>query len=189
VRRKPYSVVLLDEVEKAHPEVFNILLQVLDDGRLTDSQGRVIDFKNVIIILTSNIGSSIIMEADDVEAADVQEKIEAVMLQKFRPEFLNRVDARICFKKLSFEDVKKIAEIQLSALVKRMATQNIALTFTQKVKDFICEAGYDPAFGARPLRRAIQNHLVDPLASKLLEMSEVTQITVDLDDANKIVLS
>lgn len=189
VRRKPYSVVLFDEIEKAHPDVFNILLQVLDDGRLTDSQGRVIDFKNVIIILTSNIGSSIIMETDDVEADDVQEKIEAIMLQKFRPEFLNRVDARICFKKLSFDDVKKIAEIQLSALVKRMDAQNIALTFTQKVKDFICEAGYDPAFGARPLRRAIQNHLVDPLASKLLEMSEVTQITVDLNDANEIILS
>jgi ATP-dependent Clp protease ATP-binding subunit ClpB len=167
VRRKPYSVVLFDEIEKANPDVFNVLLQVLDDGRITDGQGRTVDFKNTVIIMTSNIGSHYITEEESSE--NRRRLVTDALRAHFRPEFLNRVDEIIIFERLSEEDLKKIVEIQLARLTKRLAQQNIRLDLTDSAKTLIAREGYDPVYGARPLKRAIQRDLLDPLSMNILE--------------------
>src|SRR6266576_3388315 len=167
VRRRPYSVVLFDEIEKAHPDVFNVLLQVLDDGRITDGQGRTVDFKNTVIIMTSNIGSQYITEEESSEARS--RLVMDALREHFRPEFLNRVDEIIIFDRLTDEDLKKIVEIQLARLTKRLAQQNITLKLTDSAKTVIAREGYDPVYGARPLKRAIQHLLLDPLSINILE--------------------
>jgi ATP-dependent Clp protease ATP-binding subunit ClpB len=175
VRRRPYCVVLFDEIEKAHPDVFNVLLQVLDDGRLTDGQGRTVDFKNTIIIMTSNIGSPIIQEyfmdgRTTVGARQTMEdKVMAELKKHFRPEFLNRVDDVIIFQSLDEEELSKIVEIQIARLEKRLAQQNLTLDVDAGAKKYLAREGYDPQFGARPLKRAVQEHLLNPLSLRLLE--------------------
>jgi len=181
VRRRPYSVVLFDEVEKAHPEVFNALLQILDDGRLTDGHGRTVDFKNTIVIMTSNIGSQYIAEA--VNEAQMRERVMEALRLHFRPEFLNRVDDILIFHRLTLEQLHKIVDIQTARLAKLLAERQLGLELTQGAKDFLAEAGYDPVYGARPLKRAIQRHLQDKLAPLLLsgEFKEGDTIVVDRD--------
>jgi ATP-dependent Clp protease ATP-binding subunit ClpB len=169
VRRRPYSVILFDEIEKAHPDVFNILLQILDDGRLTDSQGRTVDFRNAVIIMTSNIGSTFILEHGTSDWALVETQVMAALRQHFRPEFLNRVDDVIIFRPLSTEDIEKIVDLQLQRLEKLLADRKITIELTPEAKRLIAEEGYDPAFGARPLKRAIQRLLQNPLALAVLE--------------------
>ena len=169
VRRKPYSVVLLDEVEKAHPEVFNVLLQVLDDGRLTDGQGRTVDFKNTVIVMTSNLGSQIIQGISGEENyAQLKETLMEVVAQNFRPEFINRVDDVVVFHPLGREQIRDIVGLQTDLLASRLAAQNISLDIADAVLDHIGEAGYDPVYGARPLKRVIQQRLENPLAQALL---------------------
>jgi ATP-dependent Clp protease ATP-binding subunit ClpB len=174
VRRKPYSVILFDEIEKAHHDVFNVLLQVLDDGRLTDGQGRTVDFKNTIVIMTSNLGSPIIQEffldghTDKASHQAMEDKVLAELKRHFRPEFLNRVDDVIIFQSLDESELARIVEIQLALLEKRLAQQNLTLDVNADAKKLLASEGYDPQFGARPLKRAIQEHLLDPLATKLL---------------------
>ena len=169
VRRKPYSVVLFDEVEKAHPDVFNILLQVLDDGRLTDSQGRVVDFKNTVIIMTSNLGSAQVRDlGENPEPALVRETVMQAVSQHFRPEFINRIDEVVIFDALGQGQIRGIADIQLERLRKRLAEREIGLTLDDAAFDQLVKAGYDPVYGARPLKRAIQSELENPLAQRIL---------------------
>jgi ATP-dependent Clp protease ATP-binding subunit ClpB len=169
IRRKPYSVILLDEVEKAHPDVFNILLQVLDDGRLTDGHGRTVDFRNTVIMMTSNLGSDIIQEeVGSGNYAAMKQRVMAVVGRHFRPEFINRIDEVVVFKPLAKEQIIKIAEIQLSRLRKRLLERDIDLKIDANAMEKICEVGYDPIFGARPLKRAIQQYIENPLAQHLL---------------------
>jgi len=174
VRRKPYSVILFDEIEKAHHDVFNVLLQVLDDGRLTDGQGRTVDFKNTIVIMTSNLGSPIIQEyfmdghTDKSAHQAMEDKVMAELKKHFRPEFLNRVDDVIIFQSLDESELARIVDIQLGRLEQRLAQQNLTLDVDTAAKKLLASEGYDPQFGARPLKRAIQEHLLDPLATKLL---------------------
>ncbi|MEN3941071.1 ATP-dependent chaperone ClpB [Prosthecobacter sp. SYSU 5D2] len=167
VRRRPYSVVLFDEVEKAHPDVFNSLLQVLDDGRITDGQGRTVDFKNTVIIMTSNIGSSAIQDVTNAEQRDAL--VRESLKQFFRPEFLNRIDEIVIFDRLDATQLDKIVKIQLQRVITRLAKQNIHLTVTDDTTRYLADAGFDPVFGARPLKRAIQKHLLDPLSLAVLE--------------------
>jgi ATP-dependent Clp protease ATP-binding subunit ClpB len=167
VRRKPYSVVLFDEIEKAHPDVFNVLLQVLDDGRITDGQGRTVDFKNTVIIMTSNIGSQYITEEESREAR--RRLVTDALRAHFRPEFLNRVDEIIIFDRLTEDDLKKIVEIQLRRLSKRLEQQKITLKLSNSAKELLAREGYDPVYGARPLRRTIQKEILDPLSIDILE--------------------
>ncbi|MDR2519134.1 MAG: AAA family ATPase, partial [Spirochaetaceae bacterium] len=166
VRRRPYSVILFDEVEKAHPEVFNVFLQILDDGRLTDSQGRAVDFKNVIIIMTSNLGSDLILEAPDGQA--LKDALGELLKQRFRPEFLNRIDETVLFNRLGPQEIGKILEIQLERLEKRLSGRRIGLALTEAAKALLAERGYDPLFGARPLKRALQAELENPLAKAVI---------------------
>ncbi len=167
VRRKPYSVILFDEIEKAHHDVFNVLLQVLDDGRITDGQGRTVDFKNTVIIMTSNIGSQFITE--DWNREKHSALVMEALREHFRPEFLNRVDEIIIFDRLNEEELKRIVEIQLQRLIKRLANQKIALELSDSAKALIAREGYDPVYGARPLKRAIQKEILDPLSMDILE--------------------
>jgi ATP-dependent Clp protease ATP-binding subunit ClpB len=167
VRRRPYSVVLFDEVEKAHPDVFNTLLQVLDDGRITDGQGRTVDFKNTVIIMTSNIGSNVIQDVSNAEQRDAL--VRDSLKQFFRPEFLNRIDEIVIFDRLDAAQLDKIVKIQLQRVTDRLAKQNIHLTVTDDTTRYLADAGFDPVFGARPLKRAIQKHLLDPLSLAVLE--------------------
>ena len=173
VRRRPYSVILFDEIEKAHPEVFNVLLQILDDGRLTDGQGRVVDFRNSVIIMTSNIGSQLILEAGEVGDpqawALVEAKVRDQLRLHFRPEFLNRVDEVIVFRQLSRADLTKIVELQLEGLTRLLAARKIGLRVMPEAKELLAQEGYDPVFGARPLKRVIQRRLQNPIALELLE--------------------
>jgi ATP-dependent Clp protease ATP-binding subunit ClpB len=180
VRRKPYSVVLFDEIEKAHAEVFNTLLQLLDDGRLTDGHGRTVDFKNTVVIMTSNIGSHYIMELG-IEAA--QAKVMEALRQHFRPEFLNRVDEIVVFHSLSRSDLARIVDIQLERLERLLAERKLTLVLTDAARNFLAERGYDPVFGARPLKRAMQRYLQDPLALALLEGEFGEGDTVEVDAA------
>ena len=169
VRRRPYSVILFDEVEKAHPDVFNVLLQVLDDGRLTDGQGRVVDFKNTIIIMTSNLGSDLILEADTAEKqAGLRDQLNVLLRQTFRPEFLNRIDEIVMFQQLGKEHIASIIKLQLERVQARLADRKISLDFDQSAMDFLCEKGYDPSMGARPVKRAIQTYVENTLARELL---------------------
>jgi ATP-dependent Clp protease ATP-binding subunit ClpB len=190
VRRKPYSVILFDELEKAHPDVFNVLLQVLDDGRLTDGQGRTVDFKNTIVIMTSNLGSPIIQEyfmdghTDKPARQAMEDKVMAELKRHFRPEFLNRVDDVIIFQSLDESELARIVDIQLGRLEQRLAQQNLTLDVDAAAKKLLASEGYDPQFGARPLKRAIQEHLLDPLATKLLagEFKPGDKIKVSVKD-------
>ncbi|MDR0524323.1 MAG: ATP-dependent chaperone ClpB [Spirochaetaceae bacterium] len=166
VRRRPYSVILFDEIEKAHPEVFNVFLQILDDGRLTDGQGRVVDFKNVIIIMTSNLGSDLILE--DRKNESLEKALQELLRQHFRPEFLNRIDESIIFNRLGRAEIGKIVEIQARRLMARLSERKIGLILTRSAKDFLAERGYDPLFGARPLKRTIQAELENPLAKSII---------------------
>ncbi|MBQ0162755.1 MAG: ATP-dependent chaperone ClpB [Treponema sp.] len=172
VRRRPYSVILFDEIEKAHPDVFNILLQVLDDGRLTDGQGRLVDFKNCIIIMTSNLGSDLILEADTKEKLEaLKEPIDQLLKSKFRPEFLNRIDETVMFSRLDKDCIGQIVKAQIDRVQSRVDDKHITLCVEQTALDFLIEKGYDPAFGARPVKRAIQNYLENPLARLMLSDS------------------
>ncbi len=166
VRRRPYSVVLFDEIEKAHPDVFNVLLQLLDDGRLTDGQGRVVDFKNAIVIMTSNLGSELILEAKDM--AQVRAGIDGLLRSNFKPEFINRIDETVVFERLGKDRILAIVDIQLGLLARRLADRKIVLDVGKDAKAFLADAGYDPLFGARPLKRAIQALVQNPLASEIL---------------------
>ncbi len=182
VRRKPYSVILLDEIEKAHPDVFNILLQVLDDGRLTDSQGRTVDFRNTVIIMTSNLGSQKIQElAAEGRTDEMKDVVMEVVSQHFRPEFINRVDETVVFQPLGREQIRDIARIQISQLEKRLREQEIVLQLSDAAYDLIGELGYDPVYGARPLKRAIQQHLENPLAQMLLRGDFVAGDTINIE--------
>ncbi len=182
VRRKPYSVILFDEVEKAHQDVFNVLLQVLDDGRITDGQGRTVDFKNTVIIMTSNIGSQYI--TDDSNAEQREARVTEALRQHFRPEFLNRVDEIIIFDRLNEEQLKAIVGIQLRRLTNRLEKQKITLELSEDAKAFIAREGYDPAYGARPLKRAIQRQILDPLSIDLLEGKFREGQTIRVDQRN-----
>lgn len=188
VRRKPYSVLLFDEIEKAHPDVFNILLQLLDDGRLTDSHGRTVDFKNTVVIMTSNIGSQFIQELGGRDEAEMRKRITEAMRAYFRPEFLNRVDDVIIFHTLDMEHLKQIVEIQLTRLFKLLEEKQIQLNLTDAAKSCLAVEGYDPVFGARPLKRVIQRSLQNPLAMKILDGSirEGQSVTVDVKDGEII---
>ena len=197
VRRRPYSVVLLDEIEKAHPDVFNILLQVLDDGRLTDNQGRIVNFKNTIIIMTSNLGSHIIQERlesvkeDDIETAvsDLRYKLIDLLRKTIRPEFLNRIDEVVLFKPLTRSEIRSIVDIQLRSLQKMLAQQEITLEVNNEAKDWLAKLGYDVTFGARPLKRTIQKHLTNPLSAELLagNFSDGDTIKVTLSEDGGLV--
>ncbi|MDR0289805.1 MAG: AAA family ATPase, partial [Treponema sp.] len=188
VRRRPYSVVLFDEIEKAHPEVFNVFLQILDDGRLTDGQGRVVDFKNVIIIMTSNLGSDLILETENPES--LRNSLMAMLKQSFRPEFLNRIDETVIFNRLGKSEIGKIIDIQLSLLAKRLAARKITLKLTSAAKAVLAERGYDPQLGARPLKRTIQADLENPLAKFVIagKLKEGDTVTVDKSDSPNGVL-
>jgi len=168
VRRRPYAVVLFDEIEKAHPDVFNALLQILDDGRLTDGQGRTVDFKNTVIIMTSNIGSAAISEAAG-DADTIRERVMVALRQHFRPEFLNRLDEIIIFENLKLADIKRIVDIQLAGLRKRLIERGVDIELSGAAKEVIASKGYDPVYGARPLRRALQREIIDPLALRVLQ--------------------
>jgi ATP-dependent Clp protease ATP-binding subunit ClpA len=181
VRRKPYSVVLFDEIEKAHPDVFNILLQILDDGRLTDSQGRVVNFKNTVIILTSNIGSEHFNDLS-VSVKGLEEKLKLEIKKYFKPEFINRLDEIIIFNRLDLEGIKKIVDIQMDVLKERLKDKKIEIELTQSAREFLADRGFSPEYGARPLKRVIQKLIVDPLSSKVIqgEFKEGDKIIIDI---------
>lgn len=188
VRRRPYSVILLDEVEKAHQDVFNILLQVLDDGRLTDGQGRTVDFRNTVVIMTSNLGSDLIQHHRELDYSEMKQLVMNVVGQHFRPEFINRIDETVVFHPLVKENIKAIAQIQLARLTKRMTTRGYDLQFSENTLDFISEIGYDPIYGARPLKRAIQQEIENPLAQQILsgKLLPNSRIVVDYVDGQVI---
>ncbi|MGR6980385.1 ATP-dependent chaperone ClpB [Testudinibacter sp. P27/CKL/0425] len=191
VRRRPYSVILLDEVEKAHHDVFNILLQVLDDGRLTDGQGRTVDFRNTVVIMTSNLGSDLIQEnVNDLDYASIKELVMSVVGRHFRPEFINRIDESVVFHPLDKANIQAIASIQLNRLSKRMEAHGYQIQFSQAALDFIGNVGYDPIYGARPLKRAIQQEIENPLAQQILSGALLPgkPVTVDVVD-NRVVAS
>ena len=188
VRRHPYTVVLLDELEKAHPDVFNVLLQVLDDGRLTDGQGRVVSFKNAIIIMTSNLGSQFILETTGKD--ELQQKMQEVLKQAFRPEFVNRIDDVVYFNSLGYADIERIVDLQLDDVRERLARERLSMTVTPSAMDALSLGGLDPAFGARPLRRLIQNKVVDGIANLIIDgkLSENDVVRVDVDNDGNIVV-
>jgi ATP-dependent Clp protease ATP-binding subunit ClpB len=173
IRRRPYSVILLDEVEKAHPDIFNVLLQVLDDGRVTDSQGRTVDFCNTVIVMTSNVGSDNILEfgGDDSRYEEMQEQVLGMLRSQFRPEFLNRVDDIILFHSLRRDNLRQIVSIQLKRVERLLAEQKIEIHLSDAALDHLVDAGYDPVYGARPLKRAIQREIENPIATQLLELN------------------
>ncbi len=177
VRRKPYSVILLDEIEKAHPDVFNILLQVLDDGRLTDSQGRVVDFKNTIIIMTSNLGSDIILESK-ANNEELKTKLDEILKQCFRPEFLNRIDEIVMFNRLQKEQIQDIVKLQLQRVADRLLDKRIKIDFDSKAISLIADKGYDPSFGARPVKRAVQSYIENPLSKEILNSKFMEDDTI-----------
>ncbi|MDR2169820.1 MAG: AAA family ATPase [Planctomycetaceae bacterium] len=186
VRRRPYSVILFDEMEKAHRDVFNILLQVLDDGRLTDNQGRTVDFKNTIIVMTSNVGSQVIQEITKNNGAEtaIQNAVKELLGEHFLPEFLNRIDETIIFHPLNRMQIAKIVELQLKRLEKQLAKQNVTIIVTKDAVDEIVNCGYDPVFGARPLKRIIQQQIQNPIAVKLLRKNTDEKINIIIDAKN-----
>ena len=188
IRRRPYQVILFDEVEKAHPDVFNILLQVLDEGRLTDSQGHVVDFKNTIIILTSNLGSEILSSDDKKDPEILREQVMQIVKNAFRPEFLNRLDEIILFHKLSKEHMADIVRIQLRSLEALLKQQNISLEVTDNAAHLLAEKGFDPLYGARPLKRVIQRELSNELAKKLLAGQIMPGSKVVIDGKDGLVI-
>jgi ATP-dependent Clp protease ATP-binding subunit ClpB len=187
VRRRPYSVVLFDEIEKAHPEVLNVLLQLLDDGRLTDGKGRTVDFKNAVVIMTSNVGSHLILNYrggdDPVAFEGMKAEVLGALRQQFRPEFLNRVDEIVVFHSLSREHLKQIVEIQLGRLRTRLAERHITLELTDQAREYLAFAGYDPSYGARPLKRTIQKELETPIGRLILkgDLADGQTVIVDQD--------
>jgi len=198
IRRRPYAVILLDEIEKAHPDIFNLLLQILDEGRLTDSQGRTVNFKNTVVIMTSNIGADIIQQhgsigfkanTQDTTYQDIKEKLLEEVRKTFRPEFLNRIDDIIIFNPLSKEDISQIVDIELEPLYRKLAQRGVNLKLTSKAKDYLAGQGFDTHYGARPLKRTIQKYLQDPLSLKLLDgsLKEGAKVVVDIDESKNIV--
>jgi ATP-dependent Clp protease ATP-binding subunit ClpB len=183
VRRRPYSVILLDEIEKAHPDVFNVLLQILDDGRATDGQGRTVDFKNAVIIMTSNLGSAYILPAGEGSEEQMREHVMDAMRSHFRPEFLNRIDEIVIFRPLSRDQIGEIVEIQMQGVNERLADRQMRLTITPEAEQWLADKGYDPAFGARPLKRVIQREVLDKLARMVLsgELRDGETVTIDAD--------
>ena len=186
VRRFPYSIVLFDEIEKAHADVFNIMLQVLDEGHLTDGQGRIVSFKNTIIIMTSNIGAHLILEANKVDE-QVTSKIDEILHKSFRPEFLNRIDAIVYFRKLDQGDVAQIAKLEVRKVELRLLEQNIKLVIMNEVINKLAELGYSPEFGARPLKRVIQQHVIIPVSQYILKHAGTKEIVVNIKDDKIIV--
>jgi ATP-dependent Clp protease ATP-binding subunit ClpC len=192
VRRRPYRLILFDEIEKAHPEVWNALLQILDDGRLTDGQGRIVDFRNTVLIMTSNLGTEFVtkagslgfLRAEDKGESEAHSKIEKALRDTFRPEFLNRIDEIIIFSPLSIEQMNDIVKLQMEEIQERMDEHGLTVQLSDAAQAWLAEEGYDPAFGARPLRRALQKHVESPLSIKLLkgEFSEGDTILVDFDE-------
>jgi ATP-dependent Clp protease ATP-binding subunit ClpB len=191
VRRKPYSVVLFDEIEKAHADVFNTLLQILDDGRLTDAQGRTVDFRNTVIIMTSNIGSVYLLEgiADGEIPEDARARVMRELREHFRPEFLNRVDETILFKPLTLEEIEQIVDLQIDSLRRRLADRRLELELTEPARELIAREGYDPVYGARPLRRFIQREVETRIGRALLsgEILDGATITLDVADDELVV--
>jgi len=201
VRRRPYTVILFDEIEKAHPDVFNLLLQILEDGRLTDSKGRTVDFKNTLIIMTSNIGSKVIEKGggglgfdfaeDQADSAytRIRSLVNEELKQYFRPEFLNRLDEIIVFRQLKIEEIREIAEIMLKEVFKRLKEKNITLAVTERFKDLLVSEGYNQSYGARPLRRAIMRLLEDSLSEEILtgKVREGASVIVDVNDDGKVI--
>jgi ATP-dependent Clp protease ATP-binding subunit ClpB len=186
IRRRPYAVILLDEIEKAHREVFNILLQVLDDGRLTDGHGRTVDFRNTVVIMTSNIGSQWIRDlAGEENEAKMRERVTEVLQRELLPEFLNRIDEVVIFHPLSREHLQAIVELQLADLRRRLAERRLGIDLTDAAKARLAEEGYDPVYGARPLRRVIQQRIENPLSLRILEgdFAEGQTVSVDVDGA------
>ena len=185
MRRRPYQVVLFDEVEKAHPDVFNVLLQVLDDGRLTDGQGRLVDFTNTLIILTSNLGSPFLANLDEgQDVASVEPQVMEAVRAHFRPEFLNRLDEIILFHRLGQEHMGPIVEIQVARVQRLLKDRKITLALTDAAKRWLGRVGYDPVYGARPLKRAVQRYLQDPLAEQLLAGAVPDGTTVNIDEGD-----
>lgn len=187
VRRKPYSVLLFDEMEKAHTDVFNVMLQLLDDGRLTDSKGNVVNFRNTIVIFTSNIGSEEILSLDgdeDERKQQVRDRVTQAMRDKFRPEFLNRIDEHVVFNSLGLKQLRDIVKLEIERLEKRLSEKEVSLTLTEKAIDYLSEVGYDPVYGARPLKRAIQRTLETAISRGILngEYGDGDSILVDTED-------
>ncbi|MGB3022711.1 MAG: AAA family ATPase, partial [Methyloceanibacter sp.] len=179
VRRRPYQVILFDEIEKAHPDVFNVLLQVLDDGRLTDGQGRTVDFRNTLIIMTSNLGSEyLVNQAEGEDSEAMREQVMAVVRAHFRPEFLNRVDEILLFHRLKRDQMTRIVDIQIKRLQQLLADRKLSIALDDKAREWLGQKGYDPAYGARPLKRVIQKYVQDPLADLVLQGK--------LDDGDKV---
>ncbi|MDD3711842.1 MAG: AAA family ATPase, partial [Patescibacteria group bacterium] len=204
IRRRPYSVILFDEIEKAHPETFNILLQILDDGVLTDSKGRKVNFKNTIIIMTSNLGNEVIKQYsigfsggenkkqnDDYRQDEMKEKIDNILKEYFKLEFLNRIDEIVIFKSLSKESLEQIIDLELDKVETRLRNKNIAIKISSKVKKHLAEKGYDPAFGARPLKRIIQSMILDELALNIIEgkVKDGDKVLLDMGVKNDILVS
>jgi len=190
VRRHPYSVVLFDEIEKAHPDVFNALLQILDDGRMTDGKGRTVDFKNTMLIMTSNVGTQLIQELTGRDDEELERRVMDALRGTFKPEFLNRIDEIIIFNALGPEEIKKIVDIQVGLLVKRLEDNKITLEMTDRAKEFVANTGFDPVYGARPLKRAIQHLIQDPLAMRILEggIEEGINVTMDVNNGKVVFL-
>ena len=183
VRRRPYAVVLFDEIEKAHPEVFNVLLQILDDGRMTDGHGKTVDFKNTIIIMTSNVGSQVIQDLGGHDREEMERRVTEALRAGFKPEFLNRIDETIIFLNLEPDQIGKIVEIQMQHLADRLAEQHIELILSDSARDLIARQGYDPVYGARPLKRVIQRQIENPLAMEILEgnIREGTKLSAEAE--------
>ncbi|UCG31598.1 MAG: AAA family ATPase, partial [Phycisphaerales bacterium] len=188
IHRRPYSVVLFDEIEKAHPDVFNVLLQVLDDGRLTDGHGRTVDFRNTILVMTSNLGSDQIQELSETGADDweIERRVNDILKHHFRPEFLNRIDETVVFSRLSKEDLAGIVGIQIALLRKRLADRRIGLELTERAKNKLVVDGYDAVYGARPLKRLIQKEIENPLARRILGGDITDGQTVQLDASGEV---
>jgi ATP-dependent Clp protease ATP-binding subunit ClpB len=184
IRRRPFSVVLFDEIEKAHADVFNVLLQILDDGRLTDGQGRTVDFRNTVIIMTSNLGSQRIIAAGANQDAEMRREVMDALREHFRPEFLNRIDETIIFKQLSRDQITSIVDIQLASVAERLAERRMSIRLTDAARELIATIGYDPNFGARPLKRVIQKQILDPLALQLLsgDVHDGEEVVIDVRD-------
>jgi ATP-dependent Clp protease ATP-binding subunit ClpB len=190
VRRKPYSVILFDEIEKAHPQIFNAFLQILDEGRLTDGKGRTVNFKNTVIIMTSNLGGSIIQEYAGKDQEEMKQKVWQLVQKSFRPEFINRLDQIIIFNRLTPAMLDKIVELQLERVQQRLTEQKIKLMVTPAAKKYLAQKGYDPVFGARPLKRVIQSEILDELALQLIEgkIKEGQTVKIDLNQRKSALL-
>jgi ATP-dependent Clp protease ATP-binding subunit ClpB len=191
VRRRPYSVVLFDEIEKAHPEVFNVLLQILDDGRMTDGHGRTVDFKNTIIIMTSNVGSRWIQELGVAGRKEMEDRVTEALRASFKPEFLNRIDEIIIFHNLTEEQIGDIVDIQMKRLESRLDEMNMTLTLSDEARAFLAEKGFDQIYGARPLKRAIQKYIENPLSMEILQgnISEGTKLIADVEGDRIVFIS